>query len=396
MRIKTFEAPTMQEALTLARYELGDDAVVLNTKHVKAGGILGLRGQEKVELMAAIDDSAPEPVAAGISQASVPATQLYSQPVLAAAAKPVAVAAPAANSFAAQLYAGASNVNMEPDPEVKQLRSEIKELSSIVQSIMNMQPQIHSQTVAPAKLDKPLLLRLGVDEDLARGLLRDCLAEDDPMRLASMLAAKIQAFAVPPTIDSRQVIALVGPTGVGKTTTLAKLAAKFSLEQGKKVAMVTADTYRIGAVEQLRTYARIMGVSLEIALSPEEVAAGVEKHKDKDVVLIDTVGRSQRSEEHLIELKTFVDAARPTETYLVVAASLSSDVQREVVEKFTILSPTRLVVTKLDESPNRGCLVNLPLRTGLGISCTTAGQNVPQDIDFAEAGKIARLLMEVA
>ena len=390
MRIKTFEAPTMQEALTLARHELGDDAIVLNTKHVKAAGILGLRGQGKVELMAAIDDSESMPAAGSVL--SAPAVSQYAATVV---AEPVAVAKPAVNSFAAQLYAGASNAISEPDPEVKQLRCELKELTSIVQSIMNMQPHIQSPA-SPAKLDKPLLLRLGVDEDLARGLLGECLAEDDPMRLASMLAAKIQAFAVPPTIDSRQVIALVGPTGVGKTTTLAKLAAKFSLEQGKKVAMVTADTYRIGAVEQLRTYARIMGVSLEIALSPEEVAAGVAKHQDKDVVLIDTVGRSQRSDEHLSELKTFVDAARPTETYLVVAASLSNEVQREVMEKFTMLSPTKLVITKLDESLNRGCLINLPLRTGLGISCTTAGQNVPQDIDFAEAGKIARLLMEVA
>ena len=393
MRIKTFEAPTMQEALTLARHELGDDAVVLNTKHVKAGGILGLRGQGKVELMAAIDDSAPVPPAADIYSAPV-----MPAPLSVAVAEPV-VAKPAVASFAAQLYAGSSNhsiIETEPESEVKLLRSELKELTSIVQSIMNLQPQTINSVSAPEKLDKPLLLRLGVDEDLARGLLMECLAEDDPMRLAAMLAAKIQAFAVPPVVDSRQVIALVGPTGVGKTTTLAKLAAKFSLEQGKKVAMVTADTYRIGAVEQLRTYARIMGVPLEIALSPEEVAAGVEKHQDKDVVLIDTVGRSQRSDEHLKELKTFVDAARPTQTHLVVAASLSNDVQREVVEKFTILSPTRLVLTKLDETLNRGCLVNLPLRTGLGISCTTAGQNVPQDIDFAEAGKIARLLLEVA
>lgn len=408
MRIKTFEAPTMQEALTLARQELGDEAVVLNTKHVKAGGILGLRGQNKVELMAAIDDCDPISGNQSYSTPAVDVQSIMAAPVVAAVpaamATPVAVAEPVVApkpspaSFASH-YAGASAacvVEKETDPEVKMLRTELKELTSIVQSIMSMQPKSSSQIIAPAKLDKPLLIRLGVDEDLARGLLSECLAEDDPAKLASMLTAKIQAFAVPPTIDTREVIALVGPTGVGKTTTLAKLAAKFSLEQGKKVAMVTADTYRIGAVEQLRTYARIMGVPLEIALSPEEVAAGVEKHKDKDVVLIDTVGRSQRSNDHLSELKSFVDAAKPTQTHLVVAASLSNDVQREVVEKFTILSPTRLVITKLDESINHGCLVNLPLRTGLGISCTTAGQNVPQDIDFAEAGKIARSLMEVA
>ncbi len=119
--------------------------------------------------------------------------------------------------------------------------------------------------------------------------MAELLAMDDPMCIASALAAKMQGFALPTRLDTRQVLVLVGPTGVGKTTTLAKLAAKYSLEQGKKVALVTADTFRIGAVEQLRTYARIMGVPLEIALSPDEVAAGVQKHADKDVVLVDTV-----------------------------------------------------------------------------------------------------------
>jgi len=277
----------------------------------------------------------------------------------------------------------------EADPEVQQLRSELKQLTSVVQGLLGGRG-FHSG------VDKPLIVRMGVDEELARGVLSDLISIEDPATLTAALAGKTQAFATPPVLEGRSVIALVGPTGVGKTTTLAKLAAKFALEQGKKVALVTADTYRIGAVEQLRTYARIMGMPLEIALSPEEVGAGVEKHADKDVVLIDTVGRSQRNQDHLTELKSFLDAAGVHETHLVVAASLSSEIQREVVESFKLFSPSRLVITKLDESPDRGCLVNLPLRTGLGISCVTDGQNVPQDIDFADAGSIARLVMEVA
>lgn len=373
MRIKTFEAPTMQEALVLAKMELGEDAVVLNTKHVKPGGLLGLVGHGKVELMAAIEDSRGQIAESGEQRAEC----LLNMP------------SPA--PLAAKLYGGTTTVVAEPESEVGQLRSELKELSAVVERLLNGQ-SVPMQTMS---LNTPLLLRCGVDEDMAHGVLSDLLSIEDPTQLASMLAAKIQGFAMPPVLDTRQVIAVVGPTGVGKTTTLAKLAAKFSLEQGKKVALVTADTYRIGAVEQLRTYARIMGVPLEIALSPEEVAAGVQKHQDKDVVLIDTVGRSQRSDEHLQELKAFVDAANPTETHLVIAASLAPEIQTEAVEKFKLLSPTRLIITKLDESPNRGCVVNLPLRTGLGISCLTAGQNVPQDIDFADAGKMARVVVEV-
>lgn len=381
----------------LAKTELGEEAVVLNTKHVKVGGVLGLGGGTKVELMAAIDDSQPVAVAAPAATA-VPAA--FPRVDVPAPAPAVAVAAPvyepaqAPAPFAAKLYASAAAPAVQPEPEMSQLRSEVKELSAIVQQLIGAVPV---QTPAqPASLQKPLLVRAGVDEDLARSMFPELLAIDEPMALASRLAAKMQAFALPPVLDSRQVIALVGPTGVGKTTTLAKLAAKFALEQGKKVALVTADTYRIGAVEQLRIYARIMGIPLEVALSPEEVTAGVEKHADKDVVLVDTVGRSQKNDEHLAELKSFVDAANPTETHLVVAASLSSEIQREVVEKFKVLSPTRLAITKLDESSNRGSLVNLPLITGLGISCLTAGQNVPQDIDLAEVGKIARMIVGVA
>ena len=384
MRIKTFEAPTMHEALCLVKGEFGEEAVVLNTKHIKTGGLLGLGGAGKVEIMAAIDDSEVQP-RVSIPAASTAVAEKY--PIV------ENIPTPAMAPIAARVYAEASTNSLDTESELNQLRSELKELSSIVKSLL-LAPM--ATTSNPIQLDKPLLLRLGISEDLAHGALSDCLALDDSIALASALAAKMQAFTVPPVLDGHQVIALVGPTGVGKTTTLAKLAAKFSLEQGKKVALVTADTYRIGAVEQLRTYARIMGIPLEIALTPEEVAAGVEKHTDKDIVLIDTVGRSQQSEDHLAELKSFIDAAHPTQTHLVVAASLAQDVQSEVVEKFTALSPTHLVVTKLDESRNRGCLINLPIKTGLGISCLTAGQNVPQDLDFAEAGRIARLVTEVA
>lgn len=393
MRIKTFEAATMQDALALARAELGEDAVVLNSKHVKAGGVLGLRGGTRVELMAAVDDSAPEPARVFPSKSELRQTR-----VAAPAVAPVAVKA-----YSTPATTGAAVAVAQPrvdaaksNAEISQLKSELEHLGAVVQRLLSSQAESSLPLAARVKEHEPLIMRLGVDEDLARGVLSDLFSIEDPLELAAALAAKMQGFAVPPVVEGHQVIAVVGPTGVGKTTTLAKLAARFALEQGKKVAMVTADTFRIGAVEQLRTYARIMGVPLEIALSPEEVAAGIEKHRDKDVVLLDTVGRSQRSEEHLAELKTFVDAAMPTDIYLCVAASISNAVQREVVQSFAALSPTKLVVTKLDECSERSALVNLPLRTGLGVSCLTNGQNVPQDIDFADAGIIARLVTGVS
>ncbi len=391
MRIKTFEAPTMHEALLLAKKELGEEAVVLNTKHIKTGGLLGIGGNGRVELTAAVDETTPPSQGKVVDELVGESLKTVANTISTAASEVRDSAA--MGSFAARLYGESAPAPAETPEDIKQLRAEVKHLSELVHNLLNGQGV---QSKAASKSDKPLLLRLGVDEDIANGVLADCLPIEDKAALTAMIAAKLQAFASPPTLEEKEIIALVGPTGVGKTTTLAKMAAKFAIEQGKKVALITADTFRIGAVEQLRTYARIMGVPLEIALSPEEVAAGVEKHRDKDVILIDTVGRSQRSSEHLNELKSFIDAANTTSVHLVIAASLSAEVQKEVLENFRILSPTRLIVTKLDETSSRGCLVNIPLRTGLGLSCMTAGQSVPQDFEFANAGSIARLLTEVA
>lgn len=365
----------MQDALAQARAELGEDAVVLNSKHVKSGGMLGLGGGTRVELMAAVDDHADNPQAV-----------------------PVKVDAPVAGMpvrTVASAYAGTATIERpvaaepEPESEMSQIRAELRNLGQVVKKLLSSQPQITSE-------DMPLLLRLGIDEQIAHSALADLMPLSNIVEMASALAGKMQAFVAPPVYTQRQVIALVGPTGVGKTTTLAKLAARFALEQGKTTALVTADTFRIGAVEQLRTYARIMGLPLEIALSPDEVAAGVEKHADKDIVLLDTVGRSQRSEDHIAELKTFVQAASPTEVYLCVAASQSREVQDEVLEKMAVLSPSKLVITKIDESWDHGSLINLPVKSQIPITCLTMGQNVPQDIDFADAGTIAKLVTEVA
>jgi flagellar biosynthesis protein FlhF len=377
MRIKTFEAPTLQDALGRAKDELGEEALVLNTRQVKSSRLIGLRSSSKVEVTAAADEKAES--------------------------RELRVESPNPRPSAPNCQPPTPN----PHSEIADLRWELQRLGVIVESLLG--PRTATERMGPIGQTGqvghigPMLSTLGIDENLLRGPLSDLRGIDDTEALASALAGKLQPFACPPQTDrpanplpdgrSATVIALVGPTGVGKTTTLAKLAARYSIEQGKSVALVTIDTFRIGAVEQLRTYARIMGMPLEVALSPDDVRAGLAKHRDKDLVLIDTVGRSQRSDEHLGELRTFLDAADGAEPHLVVSASLARETQDEVVDRFAMFSPVRLIVTKLDECPNRGILVNLPLATGLGISCVTAGQNVPQDLEFAEAGLLARLVV---
>ncbi len=380
----------MQEALSLARQDLGEDAVVLNTRQVKSGGLLGLGGSNKVELMVAVDDEPSNSHTINTSSRSnVSSSEEYTPSQTQTNSRTVSAAT--YNMLGSVEEPRVELLDSKRADEIAQLRLELKHLTSVVYGLLN------SKSGSPStNTNVYLTTRLGIGEAVMREHMPDLLHIEDRNKLASELAARLRPYVSSPILDAHKVIALVGPTGVGKTTTLAKLAARFSIEQNKRVALVTADTFRIGAVEQLRTYARIMGVPLEIALSPDEVKMGVEKHSDCDVILIDTVGRSPRHSEHLKELKSFLDPIGNVETHLVVAASLSADVHCEVIETFSIFSPSRLIITKLDEAPNSGCLVNLPLVSGLKISCITAGQNVPQDIEFADANTIARRVMEAA
>jgi flagellar biosynthesis protein FlhF len=172
----------------------------------------------------------------------------------------------------------------------------------------------------------------------------------------------------------------VGPTGVGKTTTTAKLAARYALTEKRKVALLTIDTYRIGAVEQLRTYARVMGLPLEVVNSPEEMTGAVARHADKDVLLIDTIGRSPRRSLQLAEIKTFLNVAAPTETHLVLAAPGGLGYLMNTAASF---------VTKLDEMPQWGAIASLTGKTGLPVSFITDGQEVPRNLVPANAASIA-------
>ena len=190
------------------------------------------------------------------------------------------------------------------------------------------------------------------------------------------------------------VIALVGPTGVGKTTTVAKLAATYKLRHGKSVGLITSDTYRIAAVEQLRTYAGIIGLPLKIANSPEELAQAIEDLGECDVVVIDTAGRSQNNTRRLEELAEFTAAANPDETHLVLSTTVGDNVLRKTAQSFKALGPDRCILTKLDEAVTTGPIAGLSDRIGLPLSFITVGQEVPDDLECARADRLARCVLD--
>ncbi|TVQ31269.1 MAG: flagellar biosynthesis protein FlhF [Phycisphaeraceae bacterium] len=214
-------------------------------------------------------------------------------------------------------------------------------------------------------------------------------------RLAAFIPVTGEAPGVGRAPDGRpRTIAFVGPTGVGKTTTIAKLAAIYKLRHGRKVGLVTCDTYRIAAVEQLRTYANIISLPLKVALTPSEVASSCESLSDCDVILVDTAGRSQHDAGRLGELSSFLEAARPHETHLVLSGAANQAVIMRAAERFAVAKPNRVIFTKLDEVVNFGVVLNAAKSIGVRLSFVTTGQEVPDHIEPGRADRIARLVLE--
>jgi flagellar biosynthesis protein FlhF len=194
--------------------------------------------------------------------------------------------------------------------------------------------------------------------------------------------------------DRPRVIALVGPTGVGKTTTVAKLAATYKLRHAKKVGLITSDTYRIAAVEQLRTYAGIIGLPLKVANSPEEMCQVIEELSACDIVVIDTAGRSQNDARKLDELAQMTKSANPDETHLVLSTTVGDNVLRKTAQRFRALGPDRCILTKLDEAVTTGPIAGLCDRIDLPLSFITVGQEVPDDLEPARVDRLARCVLD--
>lgn len=190
------------------------------------------------------------------------------------------------------------------------------------------------------------------------------------------------------------VVALVGPTGVGKTTTIAKLAANMKLRENKRVGLITIDSYRIAAVEQLKTYAQILRVPITSVLKPEEIRAAIDEMSDMDLILIDTAGRSQKDGLRISELNEFICAANPDQLHLVLSTTSKEKTLREAIDRFSVLGAAHLLFTKVDEADGFGVILNVLRDIGMRPSYLTTGQAVPDDIEIASASRLARLIVD--
>ncbi|MEO1007069.1 MAG: flagellar biosynthesis protein FlhF [Planctomycetota bacterium] len=268
----------------------------------------------------------------------------------------------------------------------------------------------------PSGLPEPLaaayaqLLDADVAQDLADAIIdgvreslsREELHQPDVVR-GAVLGQTAAAIPIARAESARRpedgrprTIALVGPTGVGKTTTIAKLAAAHKLRRGRRVGLITTDTFRIAAVEQLRTYAGIISVPLRVVMSPAEMASACRSFASCDLVLIDTAGRSPRDGQRLDELAAHLEAADPHETHLVLSATSGAATLRDGARGFAIAEPNRVILTKLDEAASLGSALSALHGLGLPVSYVTTGQEVPDHIERARADRLARMVLRSA
>ncbi len=379
MKIRRFVADDMQGALNQVKDTFGGDALILQTRHFRRGGFLGLFGRRLVEVTAAISDE--EPQVNGSQEAT--------------AAK--------AHHF--------SSGNSREQVQDNGIKDELQDLKSMLdQMVTKFDSNAVSNNNGYPKLFQYCFRNLKaseVEEKLARQIIDEAVESvkpslmDDVQEVNRVVEEVIARYFLKSghsfanNGNKKRIIALVGPTGVGKTTTIAKLAALFSIIKGKSVALVTVDTYRVAAVEQLKTYADLMALPLETACTPKQFQEVLLQHEDKDLVLVDTAGRSPLNKMAMAELKAFMDACPHIEIFLVMGATTKQADLWEITSRFGQLDVNQLIFTKLDETLNYGVILNVVNRLQKGLAYITTGQNVPDDIEVPDPVRLARLILQV-
>jgi flagellar biosynthesis protein FlhF len=392
MDVKTYRARSMQEALALVRRDLGPDAAVLHTREMSGGMLRWLLGGRQIEVTASATVKVPS---------RLPAEELPEpeQP-------PRSLSRDHRESPTCASQTGEVSGVEAFDFRAKfrgDIRSQLDHLHSMVEDLC----RTHSHQPRGEMPDSTFrlytdLIDAEVSEELARELIDRVRSSgrdgDDPLaaksRIARMLEDEIQiAGPIRVTPGERRLVALVGPTGVGKTTTIAKLAANFRLREKRRVGLITVDTYRIAAVEQLRTYADIIDLPMEVVSTPREMRQAVNRLGDMELVLLDTAGRSPRDEVKIQELKSMLAEARADEVHLVLSSAAGSQGMIKTAASFAEVGATSLLLTKLDEATGLGNLLPLLRSCRLPLSYITNGQNVPDDIQPADARRLARMVL---
>jgi len=379
VKIKTYVAENIQEAFYKVKSEMGKDAVILKTKKIKKGGFMGLFAKSMVEVVAANDIKPPSDLP--LKQGLPPLPIDNSKP--------------------------SESISLTG---IDDLKSEIKEVKKLLNKLyIDSKQQQNKSRETDDIVPKPLkqyydrMQEMEVDPSIIDMIIdntKKTLSEEDlnnKAQLYKALKKEITSFVdgiEPIELSNKSnVVAFVGPTGVGKTTTIAKLASHFSLYKNRKVAMVTADTFRVGAIEQLKYYGDLLEIPVHVITRQEDVKEILEQLKDYDLLLVDTMGFNPNNRMQIKKLKGLMDALTPDDIHVVISAATKNQDLVDILNNYKELYYKKILITKLDETKSYGVVLNALKVGNCKLSYFTMGQTVPDDIELASADKIANMIL---
>ncbi|MGG5252931.1 flagellar biosynthesis protein FlhF [Neobacillus sp. SM06] len=389
MKVKKFTAESMAEAMKMVRNDLGNEAVILNSRMVFQGGFFGFFRKKNVEVIAAVDPQVGPNVMPVYKEKPKKALTSVSQN--------------------GQLDGRKGGKQKDSPPSGIPSDELLKEILS-VKNLLKQSTLDGSGAVSAYPQPIQKLVRLMNEQEFSASLIEKFTAElldqwfkrteqSPEQEMRAYLKRGIQEFLflVPfgGITFTKKFVNVIGPTGVGKTTTLAKIAADCVLNHQKKVAFITTDTYRIAAIEQLKTYAQILNVPIEVCYNLADFQQAAAKFADYDVILIDTAGRNFRNKKYVEDLVQVIDFNHEMETFLVLALTAKQKDMEEIYEQFSGITIDRFIFTKADETSIYGSILNMIEKYKIGAAYVTTGQNVPDDMVIASPETITNLFLGV-
>ncbi|MCB2308765.1 flagellar biosynthesis protein FlhF [Clostridium estertheticum] len=401
MIIKHYIVNTMNEAMTRIRYELGRDAVIISQRKIRKPGIKGFFSAKSIEVTAAVENEVNEKKQNTVNDNGNGrnSNELNNIELNSIEAIKKVVQQENENVNHSRVVQKQNNsvhkVSNQSDNNSENLMSEMMKMKTMI-SELSLEREL-SQVGKPMENQKSDIEKILFDNDvdsenienIIRKIKNDKTEKTDLEKLKIILKEMIHITK--PKLQGR--IVLVGPTGVGKTTTIAKLAGKLALAEGKKVGLITVDTYRIGAVEQLKAYADIMNLPFKVVYNMNDMDKAIKSMSECEVVLIDTTGRSSKNKMQIAELRTFVEKADTKDIHLVLSSTTKNRDMKYIIEGYRILNYNSIIVTKLDETATYGSILNILETAKIPLSFVSIGQNVPDDIEELSADSIVSLIL---
>lgn len=414
MQVKKFIGENTASVMALIKKEFGEDAIILQTNKIKTGGFLGFFQKEEIEIIAALDNESrvdnrlrkniqkKQPINNDTisdrdfkshinNMNEIRQSKMENHPIESS------LVSKDNKNIEIKRDDATKNEAKEVKKDIDEIKNTVKELSKKINDTFKTPQEEEEYIKEQEEIAK--LNSTGISLDLSKEIVtnvkksgKNISYDSICLEIEKMLSNSIKINYT----QNKKYIIFIGSTGVGKTTTLAKIASKEAMEKRKKIGFLTLDTYRISAVEQLKTYAEILSSPIEIAYEIRDLVASIDRLSNRDLVFIDTAGRSHNNKGQVDDIKNVLKNIENKKVYLVLSANINMEDMFDIIETYNFVDDYEIIVTKMDETKRHGNLLNLMMKTGKKISYTAFGQNVPDDIEeFKINTYISELVREI-